>query len=395
MKEKLADLWAIVRRPFLVVLIILGLVALIVLPGIHEYRSFVSPFEDPKALAITDKTVLLENASYLPQRAAQAVVFKLGFETPAYLRMVSVGMAICCIFAMYYVLKHWYTARVAMFGTILFATSSWFLHQARSAEFGMSYIIATLALVCIGVWASERKRPWLLPFVALTIGLTLYVPGFWLLVIFASIFGRREIAFMWGKSSIKSRLLAIFLFLTSLAPLAYSVFTNPSQYRQILGFAGGEQALSGAVILKNFGDVWLGFAVRGVDEPLRWLVGTPILDAASLILLGLGIYSYHSKLHPIRYKTILWGLIIALILMVLGGFEYIGIAIVFAYLFISAGLGLLLQQWFSVFPKNPVARTVGVTCIAVLVAGIAYFHVTRYYIGWTHADSTRRAIIQK
>ncbi len=395
MKEKLADLWAIIWRPLAVALLVAALVAAIILPGLHEYRTFVSPFENPKTLAITNKSELISSAAFLPQRTAQAVLFKLGFDTSAYLRLVSVAMAVSCIVAMYYILRHWYTARIAVLGTLLFSSSSWFLHQARSAEFGISYIFATLTLICIGIWASERKRPKLLPLVALFAGLTLYVPGFWFLVLCSVIFGRNELRFMWGKSSLPTKLMSLLLFAGSLAPLIYSLVRQPGQYQQILGLVGGEKTLSLQVMANNFVDIWRAFIVNGVDEPLRWLVGTPILDITSLILFGLGVYSYRSGLHPIRYKLILGGLIVSIILMTLGGFEFIGIALVFSYLFIVAGLSLLLQQWFSVFPRNPFARTVGVMCVAVLVAGITYFHASRYYIGWPHADATLKVIIQK
>lgn len=395
MKEKLADLWAIIWRPVLAIAVLLALAAAIILPGLHEYRTFVSPFEDPKVLAITEKSKLIDSAAFLPQRTVQAALFKFGFDTPAYLRLVSVAMAVSCIVAMYYILRHWYTARVAIFGTILFGTSSWFLHQARSAEFGISYIFAALTLICIGIWASERKRPDLLPLIALFTGLTLYVPGFWLLVLFSVIFGRNEIRFMWSKSSASAKLLSGLLFVCSLVPLAFSLFRQPHQYQQVLGLVGGEKTLSFHMFTDNFVNIWQGFFTSGVEEPLRWLVGTPILDITSIILLGLGIYSYHSGLHPIRYKTILGGLIVSVILMTLGGFEFVGIALVFSYLFIAAGIGLLLQQWFSVFPRNPFARTIGVACIVALVAGIAYFHASRYYIGWSHADSTLKVIIRK
>ncbi len=395
MKEKLADLWAIIWRPLIALAILVALAAAIILPGLHEYRAFVSPMEDPKVLAITEKSKLIDSAAFLPQRTVQAALLKFGFDTPAYLRLVSVAMAVSCIVAMYYILRHWYTARVAIFGTILFGTSSWFLHQARSAEFGISYIFAALTLICIGIWASERKKPDLLPLVALFTGLTLYVPGFWLLVLFSVLFGRTEISFMWSKSRTSAKLLSGLLFLGSLVPLAFSLFRQPHQYQQVLGLVGGEKALSVRAFGDNFVNIWQGFFISGVDEPLRWLIGTPILDITSIILLGLGIYSYQSGLHPIRYKTILGGLVVSAILMTLGGFEFIGIALVFSYLFIAAGIGLLLQQWFSVFPRNPFARTVGVLCVAVLVGAIAYFHASRYYIGWSHADSTLKVIIQR
>jgi len=395
MKEKLADLWAIIWRPLIALAILIALAAAIILPGLHEYRTFVSPLEDPKVLAITEKSKLIDSAAFLPQRTVQAALLKFGFDTPAYLRLVSVAMAVSCIVAMYYILRHWYTARVAIFGTILFGTSSWFLHQARSAEFGISYIFAALTLICIGIWASERKKPDLLPIVALFTGLTLYVPGFWLLVLFSVLFGRKEVGFMWSKSRTSAKLLSGILFLGSLAPLAFSLFRQPHQYQQVLGLVGGEKALSVRAFGDNFVNIWQGFFISGVDEPLRWLIGTPILDITSIILLGLGIYSYQSGLHPIRYKTILGGLVVSAILMTLGGFEFIGIALVFSYLFIAAGIGLLLQQWFSVFPRNPFARTIGVLCIAVLVGAVAYFHASRYYIGWSHADSTLKVIIRK
>jgi len=75
---------------------------------------------------------------------------------------------------------------------------------------------------------------------------------------------------------------------------------------------------------------------------------------------------------------------VSLLLIGTYGVSSISWLVPFLYLFIAAGIALLLQMWFSVFPKNPIAKYVGLLWIGLIVVLIAYYQGTRYFVGYSH-----------
>jgi hypothetical protein len=62
----------------------------------------------------------------------------------------------------------------------------------------------------------------------------------------------------------------------------------------------------------------------------------------------------------------------------------------------AAGISYLLDKWFEVFPRNPIARAIGWIALGLVVVLACSFHVTHYFIGWPHASATHEVYtIQK
>jgi hypothetical protein len=58
------------------------------------------------------------------------------------------------------------------------------------------------------------------------------------------------------------------------------------------------------------------------------------------------------------------------------------------YLVVAAGIAHLLNQWFSVFPRNPIARTIGWSLIGIVLVLVCSFHLVHYFVGWPQASAT-------
>ncbi len=83
----------------------------------------------------------------------------------------------------------------------------------------------------------------------------------------------------------------------------------------------------------------------------------------------------------------LFGLLaISLAFMFVFGSVYISLFIPIFYIFTACGIFFFLNQWFSTFPHNPVARSIGYVMMSGLILIISFYHVSRYFIVWPRND---------
>lgn len=78
--------------------------------------------------------------------------------------------------------------------------------------------------------------------------------------------------------------------------------------------------------------------------------------------------------------------------MSLGGVVGDAILLPFIYLLASIGIGRMLGNWFIVFPRNPVARNIGLGLIIGMIALVGYYHITRYFVAWPNSPETINAL---
>jgi formate-dependent nitrite reductase membrane component NrfD len=66
----------------------------------------------------------------------------------------------------------------------------------------------------------------------------------------------------------------------------------------------------------------------------------------------------------------------------LGGFDSMHFSIVLPllYIFIAAGIHEVVTRWLAVFPRNPIARGVGIAIVAIAIGYTTYYHLTRTFI---------------
>jgi dolichyl-phosphate-mannose--protein O-mannosyl transferase len=129
---------------------------------------------------------------------------------------------------------------------------------------------------------------------------------------------------------------------------------------------------------------------RGEVSPAFTIGRLPLLDVGTSIFFVLGSYWYlfQSKLDRTKLLTI--GLIFGLILAGLNGSSYLAFLLPFVYLVAIGGLALMLQQWFTVFPRNPLARGIGVGVMSLLIAVIGFYHLQSYFVAWPNTPATKQ-----
>lgn len=391
MVKSLMHKWAKVLAPVSGGLIALAFLILMLIPTYGALAPLNNALDQPEYLGVASGKDLVSDVSFLPEKILQYGLTIADFGSRIPLRLVSALFAIISVLAFYCLLRQWQAKRIALLGTILFASSSWFLHQARFAGPDILYIAALPLLLLAGAWLQDKRYDRLLPLSALMVGICLYIPGLWLFIVVGCVTMYKNLREAWAEISKKQRSFMLSVFIVTIVPLLYALISSASQITHWLGLPSRE-AFSLRMVADNLYSLPKELFIKGPDEPIKWLTGTPVLDIFTIALVVLGTYSYFKGSHPVRSRTLAGFTLLSIVLIALGGPVTLSILIPVIYLVATNGLALLLQQWFTVFPKNPFARALGILCILVAVGVTVVYHTTRYYVAWPHATSTKRVI---
>ena len=292
----------------------------------------------------------------------------------------------------YALVSLWYRPRVAILGTILYATSNWLL---RNSRLGLPVIqqALVLALIFLPAWLKRTRHRQLAIFAAVAaVAYLLYVPGLIWFIMLGFIWRAKDLLQdVKSMANLTLVLLGIFL-LIIVSPLMYSIFNDPLV---LLRLAGIPEHISLSGIIHNFTSIPLRLFVRS-DPNGIWSVGyMPILDVFTSMMVIVGTIDTWNTRKLDRSKITLGMLFLAFVLSCLGGNVLLTIMLPPIYLLVTAGISYMLNEWFRVFPKNPLARTSATIMITIAVLIAAAYQVTNYFIAWPNTASTKSAFSQR
>lgn len=336
---------------------------------------------------------LLRSPLYLPYYVALYLVQLGPFHGPTAIRGVSMLFGLLGAIGFFYILNKWYTLRMAAFGTVLFASSSWFLHAGRFAAPEASYLLLPLLIAgVIHLQGKARSKP-VLVMVAILGLLSIYIPGLLWFIIPAVILERRifvrslRVQPLWF--TIALGLLATLL----LAPLLITFvwpYTNVSRLHEALELIGlPSQLPSLHGLWQNGLHLVSNIFAYNTQGPLYVPGHLPLLDACTGALVAAGIYQFALHFRLDRTKLIAIVGVVGALLITSGGPVPIVLLLPFLYLLAVEGLKWLLDLWLNVFPRNPVARSFGIAVVMVLVAVTSLYHFNRYFLAWGYSPETR------
>lgn len=390
-RAAIADNWHL----WLVILAGVGAVGLLLLFRLGSLVHGLAASEYDLQQSIAHHTLsfqhIIRDPVYLPYYLGLYIMQMSPFHGPTAVRLVGAIFGLMGAIGFFYILSKWYTLRMAVFGTALFATSSWFLHASRFASPEASYLLLPLLIAgMIYIQAKARTRLVLLLVAVLGL-LTLYIPGL-IWFIFAAVFLERKIILKsLGLQPLWFKFVIGFVSILLLTPLA-ATFLWPygDQSLNILSLFGLPAQIPDAiVILKNIAHLLGNIFIYNVKGPIFVPGHLPLIDATTAALVLIGVYQFviHFKLSRTKLIAIV-GLLGAL-LVALGGPVSLVLLLPFVYLLAVEGMKWLLERWLQIFPRNPFARSFGVTIIVLLVLTTSIYHINRYYLAWGHSPETR------
>lgn len=334
---------------------------------------------------------IINNPLHAPLKLVAWALWHIPVHTPATLRAPFALFAVLSLVAFAYVLKRWYGIRLAVLGVCLFATSSWLLHVGRIALFDVSFLWAGVTLLALHVLFhahSDRRLvrfTWLIGMLIL-----LFVPGMvWLVLANIALqrddlaANRQDIDSLWEK--IAQPVLVVL----ALAGIGFLVYLHPRLGLDWLGAPHDWSDWQG--MLKRLVDDAAYLVARGPQQPLLWLGRLPVLDAFSTVMLIAGSVFYAR--HRRSFRTLLLGSMsaVAALLIAISPVIHFSLLVPFTYAIIVGGMAFILHQWLKVFPRNPLARSLGIGLIAILVLAASAYNLRSYFVAWPHNTDTRAA----
>lgn len=349
----------------------------------------VSQAEINQANAAHSLQTIRENPLNFPHKVLQKGIDKLGVSTITAGRAASACLGLAIAGCFFFVLRSWYTRRVAILATLLFVCSAWFLQTARM---GADIILYSALIGIVGCVAwFQQPRSSVLPVMvgALLVVTLLYTPGMIWVILPLVLWQLKRINQLLQGRKIALLVPLGILCLLLLTPLIWAFVKDMGLIKIYLGLPA--EWPSPLEFAKNIINVPVQIFFRGPDNPTAWVGRLPLIDWFSAVMFVIGAYAYYFKRQLDRTRFLAFIFAIGTLLVGLGGAVTTSILLPFVYVVIAGGIGLMLQQWFTVFPRNPIARTTGSVLMTLAVLMAVFYNVNQYFIAWPNAPETKEA----
>jgi 4-amino-4-deoxy-L-arabinose transferase-like glycosyltransferase len=334
---------------------------------------------------------IMDNPIYLPHKLLSFLLIKIGNGSTS-IRLASVIMSLIFIASFYIVCRRWFGQFIALATTILFTSIPWIILYSRSGTPEIM-LLSPLVLLAAFLWFSKTDKKTIAFFLLILLtGVLLYVPGMIWFVVVAG-------AFLQGKVSESSQELSKkiicaggVLLVLLLVPLALAISKNTAVLKSILliptSFHGAKETVSSIS--------WsIGSLVWKTRQHSYLSVGRlSILNATNMILALFGIYIMWTKARREFY---------ALIFLFIFGIVASGLNENVAFLILSlpsigilmaAGLRYLYGEWRTVFPLNPLPKTLALALICSLVLLNLYVGIRYSLITWPHSLPAASSVLK-
>lgn len=336
------------------------------------------------ALSISDINDNMVNAPYKLAVFVSTHVFDSAFG----LRLVGAFLGAISIIIFYLLARRLFNSYISLAVTAMFASSSLLLAVARQATPNVM-LLSLLAIIGTGFYLRFGKRHdigWLLT--SLVVGLSLYVPGMFFFILAAAAWQFHNVRKSFEQLKTPIITAASVILGLVIAPLIISIIRDPSLWRAYLGLP--ESFAPVAEMAKYAGTAIASLFAMSPHEPTYWLGRQPVLDIFATVMIVYGGIILLRQYKLDRFWTIAGIFLLAVI--------YIGIttnrlAIIlllpFAYIVAGIGIQNLINQWTSVFPKNPIARIIGSMLLFITIAFSINFQTHRYFVAWPNNTQTK------
>jgi uncharacterized membrane protein len=332
---------------------------------------------------------ILHNPVFLPHKLALFLIESAGQYSPWATRAVSALLGLVIIMLFYRIARQLFTARMAILATLLFASSTWMLQVMRMATPEVAYLFA-LALVWCGLQVRNSQFG-LKQFIVcgLVCVLLIYTPGMALVVIALLLWQSKSIAKVLARQPLPVTAGVLCGMVILLMPLLYGLVLHPNLLLTLAGLPDHLGSLSDFGLRLAHVPYWL--FIRGPAGAGQWYDKSPVFDLFSAAMIIIGLYALAKQYRLDRTIVIFVFLLLGSVLVALNGPVTFSIMVPFMYLLIAAGISLLLDRWFSVFPRNPLAHNVGATLLTVGILLAGFYQISHYFIAWPNTPATKAA----
>lgn len=369
--------------------VVTSVIALLLFSRLDTLLPAYSQTEVESALSSQHLRDIANNPVNAPYKLA-VFTYSYTFKDPLLAtRLAATTFGTVTLVLFYIGMRNWYRPRIAFLAAALFACSSWFLHTARFGSADILLPCSVLLLTVCAYWiATARHSRYSYIAAVLALGLCVYVPGLIWLLTLAAIIRRKDIVLAGLRLTAKQRALVIGCALVFVvAPLSFAIIREPRIGLTLLGLP--EQWPHIVEFLKNIVLVPVHLFAFTAGQP-EWQLGRlPLLDIFGSVMFMLGVYYYYTHRSLDRAKLLAIFFSISALLIALDGPVSIAILLPAAYVMITGGMAQLLGQWLAVFPRNPLAKSIGIILITIAVGASCVYNLRSYFIAWPNSPETK------
>jgi hypothetical protein len=221
---------------------------------------------------------------------------------------------------------------------------------------------------------------------------SLYIPGMIWLLILSIVWQRKYIADELKRLPVILKISVVLVFIAVVTPLAWSSYQSLGLLKDLSGV--GSAPFNPRHYLDRFINLPLQVFIRNNTSNQFSLGHLPYINVFADAMILLGIYGLWVQKKFDRLKLMIAGLILFWILIAFNGSVNAFVLMPIIFLFIAAGMSYLLNEWFRVFPRNPVARSLGITLFTVLIAIVGFYHYDQFFVAWPHTTNALSAYSQ-
>lgn len=333
--------------------------------------------------------IILENPLFLPYKLLTYLFLKLNLTTVFSLRLVTALFGILLVIFFYFLIKRWFSPKIALLTSLLLATSNLYLNYARLA---VPYILVPLGLLVL-LWATwwiyqSKVVKTKLLIASLLIILCLYIPGLIWFCLIIVLLQKNHLKTMFKGTPKNIISASVVLSLVLLFPLIIASIQQPKIFFQLLAIPTSINLIE---FLNNLVQVPISLIVRSEFNPVFGLGRLPYLDIVTVCLAILGTYAFVLRYKLMRTKALVSAIIIAWILISFENQIKIIILLPVIYIVVAGGIMFLLQQWYSVFPNNPISKFVTICLLSSILTLSVYYNSLRYFVAWANNPLSQQA----
>lgn len=350
-------------------------------PGLSETE--ITTYQSASSLSAINENMV--NAPY-----KLAVFFATSiFDSAFGLRLTGALVGGLSIIIFFLLARRMFKLNIAIAASLMFATSSLLLAMSRTAT-PQIMLLSLLGVIAAGFYVRFGKRTdigWSVA--AFVVGLSLYVPGMILFIVAAAVWQFKSARRTLEQIKTPYVVAAAVILGVLCIPLFVSLVRDIGLWR---GYFGLPQETAAAIdMLRFIGKNIMSLFVFSQSGVTYWLGRQPVLDIFAAVMLVYGIYAL-VKQRKLERSWLLGGIFLL-------GFVWTGITtnqygllllLPFVYMIIGFGIQQLAEKWFTVFPKNPIARYAGASLIAIAVILSVNFQAHRYFVAWPNHDATKQ-----
>ena len=332
---------------------------------------------------------IIHNPLNLIYNSLQLIVNHI-FKTQSILllRLVSVILGFFTMIFFSLALKFWYGNKTALLGMGLFITSPWVISVSRIATIDVQFLFGISLLLLLSSLLKKRiESPSIYIIINFVLTLLIFIPGLIWFVIALIAIQRGDIYYGIKLQNKISLPLYLIFSIICLPLLVINLIKSTTALSVFLGLNFNHFNIISK--LKDFGEGIIHSFLLGPNNPSIWLGRYPMFNIFGLVCVVLGIYFYVIHFNNNQSKILFSFLLIGLILLGLNKSNSLSLVIPVLYLFLATGISYLLQIWLKLFPINPIARSLGIVLLIILISLSILFNTRQYFVAFANNPTSR------